>query len=111
MSDTVVENGTEVTAETFRNAARTYVKHKRVIDAIATGIAKSNGGYGSIDDALAQIVEAWGVLRSLVENGGGYTPPVEMGFGSNNAAQIASAITGDNTSVTETRKAFSKLGK
>lgn len=115
MSDTMtVEN--EVTADTefsvdnFRRNAKLYVKHKRAVDAIAAGISRKDG-YDNFEDAIAQLSAVWEVLREQVANGGRYTPPVEMGFGSSNAAQVASAITGDKQSVTEIRKSFAAVGK
>ena len=113
MSDTMVADATSVdfSATEFRRNAKAYAEHKRVVDAIATGIAKANGGYDNFDDAIAQIRSVWDSLRDQVTRGGGYTPDAAQGFGSNNAAQIASALTGDKTSVTEIRKAFATLGK
>lgn len=113
MFDTMVQDGTSVEfgAELFKANAALYVRHKRVIDAIATGVSKANGGYESFDDAIAQVSQAWEALRSQVTDGAGYTPDASQGFGSNNASQIASALTGDKTSVTEIRKAFANLGK
>ena len=113
MSDTMVAEATsvDVWARKFKGNAVSYAAHKRVIDAIASGVAKANGGYDNFDDAIAQVKDVWDALREQVADGGGYTPPVEMGFGSNNGSQIASALTGDKTSVTEIRKAFANLGK
>lgn len=110
---TMLEEATSVEfgADKFRANAKLYTEHRRVIDAIATGVAKAKGGYDSFDDAIATIAKIWKTLRLQVEKGAEYTPPVEMGFGSNNASQIASALTGDRTSVGEIRKAYADLGK
>lgn len=101
----------EFGADVFKANAKLYVEHKRVIDAIATGVAKSNSGYDSFDDAIAQVSKVWNALRSQVSGGAGYTPPPADGFGSNNASQIASSLTGDRTSVGDIRKAFANHGK
>ncbi len=116
MQPAVVEKTSEKTktefgAEQLQANAALYVMHKRALDAIATGIAKPNGGYDNFDDFVAQIRKVWDILRNQVENGAKFTPPVEMGFGSNNASQIASSLTGDRTSVGDIRKAFATLGK
>lgn len=113
MSDTMVAEPTSVDfgIDTFRSNAKLYAEHKRVIDAIATGISKANGGFDNFDDAIATVSKVWAALREQVVDGAGFTPPVELGFGSNNASQVAAALTGDKSSVTEIRKAFAGLGK
>ena len=112
-SSTVSAESTSVEfgADRFKANASLYAENKRAVDAIATGIAKAKGGYDSFDDAIATITQAWEALRNQVVKGVEYTPPVNMGFGSNNAGQIAGALTGDRTSVGDIRKAFSTLGK
>lgn len=98
-------------SDKFKANAQAYVANKRAIDAIATGIAKSSGGYDNFDDAIVQIKKAWDALRDMSVKGAEYTPPVDAGFGSNNAAQIGSSLTGDRTSVGDIRKAFANFGK
>jgi len=112
-SDTMVGTPveTEFGAEMFKRNAALYAQNRRVIDAIATGIAKPTGGYDSFDDALATITAVWKTLREQAAKGAEYTPPISMGFGSSNAAQVGSALTGDRTSVGEIRKAYALLGK
>lgn len=113
MSDTMIAESTSVEfgEERFKVNAKLYAQHKRVIDAIASGISKPKDGYDSFDDAIAQVSAVWSALRDQVAEGGHYTPPVSQGFGSSNAAQVASALTGDRASVTEIRKSFAQLGK
>lgn len=117
MSNTMVtertsENKTaEFGAENLKANAALYVAHKRALDAIATGIAKPKGGYDNFEDFIVQIRKVWETLRNQVDNGAKFTPPVDMGFGSNNASQIAGSLTGDRTSVGDIRKAFATLGK
>lgn len=96
---TLVEFGTK---ELKANAA-VYNGAKRIVDAASS--------YDSVDDAVAALTEAWKVLEVQVESGGGFTPPVEMGFGSDNAAVIAESLLGRRNTVGATRKAFNSLGK
>lgn len=102
---------TDFGVDTFKRNAALYSQHRRLIDAIATGIAKVKGGYDSFDDAIATVKTVWESLREQSAKGAEYTPPIAMGFGSNNAAQIADAVTGERTSVGEVRKALAALGK
>lgn len=105
MSETMIAEATstEFGADTFRRNAKVYAQHKRLVDAASR--------YDSLDDAKAALTAVWESLENQVATGGGYTPAVDLGFGSDNASQIASAILGRKTSVTETRKAFAALGK
>ena len=110
-SDTMVAEDTLVAfgADTFKRNAKLYVKHKRVVDAIATGVSKKQ--YDSFDDAIAAIRLVWDALEDQLTNGGAYTPPVELEFGSDNASQIAGALLGRKVSVASVRKAFASHGK
>lgn len=83
--------------------AKLYAANKRIVDAASQ--------YDNLDDAVASLRSVWAALETQVRDGGVYTPSTELGFGSDNSSQIASAILGRKTSVTEVRKAFSKLGK
>ena len=107
----VDRTSTEFSLEQFQANARSYAAHKGVIDAIAKQIARPKGGYDNFDDAIAQVSAVWRALRDQAVDGAGFTPPVELGFGSNNAAQVAGALTGDKVSVAEIRKSFAALGK
>jgi hypothetical protein len=93
----------EFGAECFCGNAKVYAENKRIVDAASK--------YDSLDDAIAALTEVWNALEIQTVDGGGYTPSTELGFGSDNASQIASAILGRKTSVTATRKAFAALGK
>lgn len=84
--------------------AAVYRANKRIIDAASIG-------YDSLDDAMAGLAEAWGVLEGQIKHGSGYTPDVGLGFGSDNAAVIAESLLGRRTGVGAIRKAFSSLGK
>lgn len=96
---TIVEFG----AKELKANAAVYHDAKRIVDAASS--------YDSVDDAVAALTEAWKVIEAQIENGGGFTPPVEMGFGSDNAAVIAESLLGRRNTVGATRKAFNSLGK
>lgn len=104
-SDTVSDTGTvtEFGAEVFCENAKVYSAHKRIVDAASK--------YDGLDDAIAALSEAWKALEAQTADGGGFTPSIELGFGSDNASQIAAAILGRKTSVVAMRKAFAALGK
>ncbi len=96
---TAVEFGA---AELKANAAL-YREHSRIVDAASR--------YDSVDDAIAGLKEAFETLEIQVEEGTGYTPERELGFGSDNAAVIAESLLGRRNSVGATRKSFKNLGK
>lgn len=77
----------------------------------AKGMIDAASKFDSVDDAIATLTEAWGVLESQVEEGAGYTPDRELGFGSDNAAVIAESLLGRRNTVGATRKSFNNLGK
>lgn len=83
--------------------AALYRANKRVVDAAS--------GYDSLDDAIAGLTEAWNALEAQAKDGSGFTPAVELGFGSDNAEVIAESLLGRRNSVGATRKSFSNLGK
>lgn len=87
----------------LKATAAVYHGAKRIVDAAST--------FDSVDDAIAALTEAWSVLEAQVENGAGYTPDRELGFGSDNAAVIAESILGRRNTVGATRKSFNTLGK
>ena len=106
MSNTITEEGTSVEfgVDGFRKNAQIYAANKRIIDAAASK-------YDSLDDAIAALTSAWESFEVQMEEGAKYTPSADLGFGSDNASQIAAAILGRKTSVTAIRKAFALLGK
>jgi len=97
------DKAVEFRAEHFIGNARLYVEHKRLVDAASK--------YDNVDDATNALMDVWAALDNQSKIGGGYTPPVEAGFGSDNGSQIAATILGRKSSVNETRKAFAALGK
>ncbi len=94
---------TEFGLSNLKANAAVYHKAKRIVDAAS--------GYDTVDDAIAALTEAWKVIESQVELGGGFTPPAEAGFGSDNAAVIGESILGRRNTVGATRKAFNNMGK
>ncbi len=74
-------------------------------------IVNAASKYDSLDDAIAGLCETFEVLEAQVENGAGYTPDRELGFGSDNAAVIGETLVGRRNSVGATRKSFKDLGK
>ncbi len=113
-SAVVVESDVDVNVDfepdTLLVNARSYRKHKRLIDAISTGPV-GPGCYDSPDDALAAVREIWTAFEKQSESGGGYTPDKSLGFGSDNAAVIADKILGRSTTTGQTRKALASMGK
>ena len=103
-TSSATETAVKFGASELKANAALYQTHKRLIDAVA---AKCD----SPEDAIAIITSVAEVLRAQVNDGEGYTPPVEAGFGSNNAAQIAERILGLGTPDATIRKSFSDLGK
>jgi hypothetical protein len=103
MPDNAVEAQVEFGSDNLVANAAVYHGAKRIVDAAS--------GYDSLDDAIAALTEAWGVLERQIEEGAGYTPDKGLGFGSDNAAVIAESLLGRRNSVGATRKAFNNLGK
>lgn len=95
---------TEFGVVQLRAAAKAYADNKAIVDAVAKK-------YNSLDDAIAALNGVWHILQDMSLRGAGYTPSAELGFGSSNAAQIADALMGVSTSVSETRKSMVALAK
>ena len=87
----------------LRANAAVYKGAKRLVDAASS--------YDSLDDAQAALKDAWETLEDQIENGAGYTPDREEGFGSDNAAVIAETLLGRRKTPGAVRTAFAKLGK
>jgi len=94
---------TEFDLKTLKANAAVYHGAKRILDAAS--------GYDTVDDAVAALIGAWETMESQIELGGGFTPPSDAGFGSDNAAVIAESILGRRNTVGATRKAFNTMGK
>ena len=104
-SDTMTDSKVEVEfgAPQFLKNAQLYSANKRLVDAACR--------YDSVEDAIAALQDSWDALTSQSENGGGFTPSADLGFGSDNAGQIASALIGQRSLVSSTRKAFAAIGR
>jgi hypothetical protein len=102
-SDTMTEVVVEFGTSQFLKNAQVYAANKRLVDAACR--------YDSVDDAIAALQATWAALTNQSENGGGFTPSAGLGFGSDNAGQIASALIGQRSLVSSTRKAFAAIGK
>lgn len=94
---------TEFDLKALKANAAVYHGAKRIVDAAS--------GFDSLDDAVATLTNAWNVMESQIEHGGGFTPPSDAGFGSDNGAVIAESILGRRNTVGATRKAFNTMGK
>ncbi len=91
---------TAVTSDTFADVMTGYTQVSALVDAIVRS-----------DDPSADIDKAHNViaaLRSLQVNGKGFTPPADKGFGSENAAGIASALLGERVSAAKIRATVRK---
>lgn len=95
--------GTEFDLATLVANAAIYHGAKRIMDAAS--------GYDSLDDAKAALDLVWTTMERQVEEGGGFTPPVDAGFGSSSASVIGESILGQRQTVGATRKALNELGK
>lgn len=93
----------EFTSDEFLANAKIYRDAKRIVDAASS--------FDCLDDAIASLTSAWQAMEAQIEHGGGFTPPTELGFGSDNAAVIGESILGRRNTVGATRKAFNKLGQ
>ena len=108
MSTSTVTEGATSTSQEFgadklKANAALYRQNKRIVDACS--------GFDSKEDAIAGLNAAWEALEAQVEDGAGYTPERELGFGSDNAAVIAESLMGLRNTVGTTRKEFAALGK
>lgn len=93
---------TEFGADDLTLVAISYRKHKAIVDAASK--------FDNVEDAVAALMETWKKLQSQSENGADYTPPTDLGFGSDNCRVIAETIMGTRGTVGSTRKAFKDLG-
>ena len=102
MESTVTFGQTEFVGIAHKYA--TDSKVKRLVDAIA-------GLKDNREDGLSAALEIIADFEGMSDNGSGYTPGVELGFGSDNASTVADKILGRSTSAGETRKSLVRLGR
>jgi len=100
-----IGESTEFGADNLKANAALYQTHKRLIDAV------SSAKYENPAAAVKAIDEVVSVLMAQVADGGRFTPDRSLGFGSDNASQVAEKILGLGTSDATTRKQFAALGK
>ena len=103
MSNSATGTTVEFGAASLVANAKAYRADKRLIDAAAK--------YDNVEDAVTALRETWKVIEKQIADGGGFTPDRRLGFGSDNAAQIAEGILGLRSSLGATRKSFADLGK
>lgn len=89
-------------ADLKRNAAL-YRTNRRLVDAAAK--------YDNLDEAVQALSDVWAIFEAQIDKGTGYTPDRALGFGSDNAAQIAEKVIGKGTSDAVVRKQLAALGK
>ncbi len=90
----------------FLSVANSYGsdnKLKRVVDAIV--------GFDNIDETIAKVKVIIGHLEAMSDNGAGYTPNTDLGFGSDNGAVVAEKILGRSASAGAVRKLFASLSR
>lgn len=83
--------------------AAVYREHASLINAASK--------YDSVEDAIAALKVSFEILEKQIVEGVGYTPPIELGFGSDSAAVIGESLVGRRNSIGQTRKMFKDLGK
>jgi hypothetical protein len=93
----------EFGVDQFVENARKYREHKAIMNAAS--------GYDSLDDAIAALTDVFQTYERQVDDGAGFTPATELGFGSDNGAQIAEKILGRQKSVGAIRSALATVGK
>lgn len=103
IAESTTASDTKFGSAQFIKNAISYAEHKAMVNAASK--------YDNLDDAQAALSTVWEALIEQSQHGGGFTPSVELGFGSDNAAQIASALIGQRSRVTDTRKAMVAVGK
>ena len=103
MSNSATGPAVEFGAKELKANAALYRTNKAIMDAASR--------YDNVDDAIAALKETWATFESQIENGSGYTPDRELGFGSDNAAVIGETIVGRRQTVGATRRSLRELGK
>jgi len=102
VADRPVTSG-KVNESLFLGVAQRYAKDRKLVDALITS--------GNPDDAISRATAVIGELKSMVANGGDYTPAVILGFDSSNASTIAARVLGLGQTGAQIKRLFSDLGK
>ncbi|KKN98807.1 hypothetical protein LCGC14_0140480 [marine sediment metagenome] len=107
MSQTAQTTGTSTGfgSTEFKANAAVYAQNAAIMNAASK--------YDSLDDAQAALKLTWETYERQIEEGtkSRYTPPRDLGFGSDSAAVIAESILGRRNGIGATRMALKKLGK
>ena len=80
-----------------------YRTNRRLVDAASK--------YSDLESAIKALSDVWDVMSDMIDNGSGYTPDRALGFGSDNASQIAEKIIGKSTSDATVRKNLAAMAK
>lgn len=104
MGTTAVQSDTFTGAD-FKRVAKDYAAQRKLVDALS-GVAADK-----IDEIVGLAKAVISDLDNMSESGKGYTPPVELEFGSDSAAAIADAIRGRRKGLAKVRSLFAKVGK
>jgi len=90
----------------FKRLGPAYKRNRKLADAV---IAILNTKGGNVDQSMVEVRALIDNLKVLSENGVGYTPPSNLGFGSENASSIADAILGQRTATSTIRSKFAAV--
>jgi hypothetical protein len=85
-----------VNGEYFADTMKSYIGAEKLIDALI----KADNPESAFSDAIDTIER----MRSIVAHGTRYTPPSELGLGSDNSASICAKLLGESKSVSVLRK-------
>lgn len=100
---TVSERGTEFGVAQFMAVAQFYGTNRKAVDVLAE--------YPSLEAAIDAVRQGWNIVQDMVKDGAGFTPPAQLGFGSDNAQAIGLTLLGKRTSPSKIRSLLSKAGK
>lgn len=90
----------------FAQLGPQYKRNRKLADAV---IAILNTKGGNVDQSMLEVSSLIDNLKILVAHGEGYTPPTNLGFGSENASTIASAVMGQRTATSTIRSKFAAV--
>lgn len=97
------KTGNKTGEREFSENIALYSLHRAFIDAFAK--------VDNIEQAIADAKALWERLGEMADNGHAYTPPTILGFGSDNAAGIASALMGRRPTTAVIRSKAVAAGK
>jgi len=106
VSTTAPKSGKVDVQALFAQLGPKYKANRKLADAV---IAILNTKNGNVDQSMVQVRELIDNLNILVAHGDGYTPPTNLGFGSDNASTIASAVLGQRASTSSIRTKFAAV--